>query len=247
MPSHIHPFGLSISMYDLLYVLGCVAGFALMLLKRRKFGVDFWDLLQTVAAALIGGVPGSRLLNAIYKLIEQGANNGAMPAIWKLGTWKEAWNQGSCFYGMLIGAFLAVLLLAKLRRLPFGKLSGLMVYFAAVSCVVGRIGCYCAGCCYGAALPSGRQFPSQLVEAGYCALILLFFLIARLERKNPDAMFPLFVLLYSAGRAVFEFFRAGTTRVGVISMSQWVAFVLIAACALWLIKLARNKKRGEVL
>jgi len=241
MLTHIHPFGIEISMYNLLYVLGGVAGFALMLLKRRKFGVDFWDLLQTIAAALIGGVPCSKLLNAIYKLIEEGATSGAMPAIWKLSTWKTAWNDGSCFYGMLIGAFLAVLLLTKLQHLPFGKLTGLMTYFAAVSCAVGRLGCYCAGCCYGVTLPSGKQFPSQLVEAGYCALILLFFLIAQLERRDPDVMFPLFVLLYSLGRSVLEFFRAGTTRVGVISMTQWVAFLLVIVSSLWLLKHARKK------
>jgi len=245
MLPHIYPFGLSISMYTLLNVLGCLLGLALMLLKRRKFGIDIWDMLQAIAVALIGGAPCSKLLNAIYKLIEQGATSGTMPAIWKLSTWKEAWSAGSCFYGMLIGAFLGLLLLAKLRHLPLGKLTGLMTYFVASGCVLGRIGCLCAGCCYGKIMPGGWQFPSQLVEASYCALILLFFLIARLERRNPDAMFPLFVLLYSMGRAVLEFFRAGTTRVGVISMSQWVAFALVIVSVLWLIKLAKKKKRGD--
>ena len=199
-----------------------------MLVKRRKFGLDIWDLAQTVAVALIGAVPGSKLLNAAYKLIE-----------WKLigetGNFKAAWNEGSCFYGALIGAALTVYLLAKSRKLPFGKLTGILTYFVSASCVIGRIGCWYAGCCFGKMMPGGWRFPSQFVEAGYCAFILLFYLIAQMERRNIDTMFPLFVLLYSLGRAILEFYRAGTTRVGVISMTQWVAFALIVVSAVWLI------------
>ena len=194
----MHPiitvFNIPVSTFLLLQVFGGLLGIGLMLFKRSKFGIEVWDFAQTVAVALIGGAPGAVLLNAIFKLIEQGANSGVMPAIWQMGTWKWALSQGSCFYGSLFGAAIAVLVFAKLRRLPTGKLLGLMTYFVSVTCVVGRLGCYSADCCYGITLSNGAQFPSQLVETGYCVLILLFFLIARLERRNPDVMFPSHIL-----------------------------------------------------
>jgi len=234
-------FDFQISMFVIFQAIGALFGIFLMIFKRHKFGLDnTWDILQASAFALIGGAPGAVLINAIYVLIEEGVTNNVMPAIWQLNTWRYALSQGNAFFGLLIGASIAVFIFAKVRRLPVGKLAGVLTYLVASGTVLGRLGCYFNGCCYGITLLSGVQFPSQLAETGYAVLILSLFLTARFERKNPDMMFPLFVILYSAGRLVFEFFRADTVRVGLVSMSQWVALLLIIGCVVWLVKTLRK-------
>ncbi|MCL2531044.1 MAG: prolipoprotein diacylglyceryl transferase [Oscillospiraceae bacterium] len=121
-----------------------------------------------------------------------------------------------------------------------------MTYLVASGTVFGRLGCYFNGCCYGIVLSLGARFPSQLAETGFAIIILLLFLIVRLERKKTNIMFPLFVILYSIGRLAFEFFREDTVRVGLISMSQWVAVMLIVGCIVWIVKVLSKSEAKEV-
>jgi len=242
----IELFGLRISMFVLFQAIGLILGIMLMLSKRHKLDLDNpWDILQAAAIALIGGAPGAVLINAIYVLIEQGVTNNAMPTIWQFDTWRTALSQGNAFFGFLIGAVIAVFVFAKIRRLPVGKLSGIMTYLVASGTVFGRLGCYFNGCCYGIVLSSGARFPSQLAETGFAIIIFLLFLIVRFERKNPNIMFPLFVILYSIGRLAFEFFREDTVRVGLISMSQWVAVMLVIGCVVWIVKVLSKSNSEE--
>jgi len=108
----------------------------------------------------------------------------------------------------------------------------------------GRIGCFLAGCCYGAetTLPFGVEFPeNSLAPAGvhlhptqiYSSIfdfslgfILLYY--SKKERKNGQVM-GLYLIVYSIGRFFVEFLRNDPRgNVGFFSTSQFIAiFTLV--------------------
>jgi len=108
----------------------------------------------------------------------------------------------------------------------------------------GRIGCFLAGCCYGAetTLPIGVKFPEgSLAPAGICVqptqiyssifdFLLGFFLLyySKKERKNGKVM-GLYLIIYSIGRFLVEFLRDDQRgSVGVLSTSQFISiFTLV--------------------
>lgn len=234
-------------MYFFCGLISAVLGILLMIRKRNIFNVGIGVLLETSSFAVIGGIIGSRILNAIFKIIEDFCETNILPPLLSLRMWKEWLGRGSCFYGALLGATVAVIIFGKIQHTDATHILGVMTYFLMPFCSLGRLGCWFAGCCYGRIMSGGWQFPSQFAEAGYCALIFLFFIIKKFEHRKPGIIFPMYVLLYSLGRVFFEFFREGTTRVGFMSMSQWVAVALVIVNLLWIIKILNEKTQGTVL
>jgi phosphatidylglycerol:prolipoprotein diacylglycerol transferase len=115
----------------------------------------------------------------------------------------------------------------------------------------GRIGCFCAGCCYGIpyegtchvvfeksqVAPLGISlFPVQLVESGIN--ILLFILLEIIVRKTKDIRISLatYMLGYGIMRFCLEFLRGDTIRgfLWNLSTSQWISLLLIAGAMILL-------------
>jgi phosphatidylglycerol:prolipoprotein diacylglycerol transferase len=123
---------------------------------------------------------------------------------------------------------------------------------------VGRLGCFAAGCCWGAeckrpwavtftdpeanrltGVPLGTSLhPSQLYEAVAEGLIfvLLWRRIAQPHREGH--IFALYLLLYSAVRFAVEFFRSHAQALPFglpLSNTQWISLALFGV-GLWLLR-----------
>ena len=130
--------------------------------------------------------------------------------------------------------------------------------------IVGRLGCFLAGCCYGkpTTLPWGITFtdpfaaanvgtplgvhlhPTQLYEAGAEGLILLGLLLTEKKGKPyPGRTFWLYILLYAVSRFIIEYFR-GDERgtVGIFSTSQFISVVLAPLSIAMLVFLAKRHR-----
>ena len=86
--------------------------------------------------------------------------------------------------------------------------------------------------------------PVQLIEA---ALVFgLFFLLWQMSRRGMDGrrMLGWYLLVYSVGRFVLEFFRGDTYRgfIGILSVSQVIALLSIlgGGLLLWRTRAPRN-------
>jgi phosphatidylglycerol:prolipoprotein diacylglycerol transferase len=108
----------------------------------------------------------------------------------------------------------------------------------------GRIGCLLAGCCYGLETNSSlgiifhdshvapnevRLIPTQLISSGLDFLNFIV-LLAIAKRKKADGQVAGFYLIfYSIGRFVLEFFRGDLIRgsVGSLSTSQFISIFLM--------------------
>jgi len=246
-------FNIEIPMYNLCFLVGLLVGTVMVFVKRRTFGISKWDLMQALAAAFIGIVCGGKFVYALGQIVMHGSE----PGFWTVDGWKSMF-EGNVFYGSFIGAVGLVLLFAKRRQVPLDKLTGLMTYFIPTCHIMARLGCLCADCCYGIevkhmfTVPSTAyaepRLPWPLLEMGLNLLILLAFLLWRPERRRPGALFPLYLIMYAAGRFTLDFFRAIETRGPYlfysISLTQWIALAMVIAASVTLYKMHKSSEQA---
>jgi len=157
-------------------------------------------------------------------------------------------REGGVFYGGLIVAVTVALVYIKRAGLPLWTTCDVFAPGIALGHVIGRFGCFFAGCCFGKQtnVPWAITFtdpfaqanvgtplnvplhPTQLYEAGAELLILIFLLTTeKWGRKFAGRTFWLYMLLYSVSRYIIEFYR-GDERgsVGPLSTSQFVSLIL---------------------
>jgi phosphatidylglycerol:prolipoprotein diacylglycerol transferase len=168
------------------------------------------------------------------------------------------------FYGGLILAVLVSLWYLQRHKLPLWSMCDIFAPAIALGHVVGRLGCFFAGCCYGrpTSLPWGVTFhdpfaasyvgtplgvslhPTQLYEAGAELLILGVLLVTEKRgRSFPGRTFWAYMLLYGISRFVIEFFR-GDERGMILglSTSQFISVVLVPLSLAMLVWLKRQSQ-----
>src|SRR5262249_20785687 len=167
-------------------------------------------------------------------------------------------------YGGLILAVIVALLYIRRTGLPLWTTCDVFAPGIALGHVVGRFGCFFAGCCYGKPTdkPWGIVFsdpfaaanvgtplgvhlhPTQLYEAGTELIILIVLLLTERKRETfAGRTFWLYILLYAISRFVIEFFR-GDERgtVGIFSTSQFISILLVPLAIAMLVYLARHRE-----
>jgi phosphatidylglycerol:prolipoprotein diacylglycerol transferase len=175
-------------------------------------------------------------------------------------------RSGGVFYGGLIAAVLTGYFLMRHYKLPWWKTADACAPGIALGNVLGRQGCFSAGCCWGkpTTLPWGVKFtelgheitgvptgvylhPTQLYES-FAMLIVFFFLLwLHRHRRFSGQVILFYALLYAAVRFVIEFFRDdprgdifGLTTLTGLSTSQLIGIVVGLAALVLLIKRWRN-------
>src|SRR5207244_566989 len=105
---------------------------------------------------IIGSILGARTLYVITFWREQFAQK----PLWEIFMVQHG---GLVFYGGFVGASLAYILYARLKKLPLWKGADILAPSIALGYVFGRIGCLMNGCCYGRPcdLPWAIHFPAN--------------------------------------------------------------------------------------
>lgn len=163
-------------------------------------------------------------------------------------------NIGSGFvvYGGIILGVLAGYIYCRHYKLNFSEYFDLVMPSVALAQAFGRIGCFLAGCCYGKETesaigvifknspfaPNGiKLIPTQLISS--LLLFILTFVLVRYADKTwrrPFKVAGLYMILYSIGRFIIEFFRGDEERgnIGFLSTSQFISiFILIGGIVLF--------------
>src|SRR4030095_8103527 len=159
------------------------------------------------------------------------------------------------FYGGLIGAILTGYFLIRRWHLPWWKTADACAPGIALGNVLGRQGCFSAGCCWGKPtnLPLGVNLhPTQLYES-FAMLIVFFFLLWLHKRKKFSGQVILaYALIYATVRFLIEFVRddprgdiLGLTTLTGLSTSQMIGIVVGAGALVLMIARWRKAKAGE--
>jgi phosphatidylglycerol:prolipoprotein diacylglycerol transferase len=198
---YISIFGRDIAVYAIMSLCGIFAAGIFACAQAKKAGLDDTDFITVLLAAAGGAFAGGHLLYALVQHrswpILAGAKN--LKAFFSFTAWITG---GQVFYGGLFGALAAGFLCgAKQFRSSLPRMLDLAVPVIPLFHFFGRLGCFAAGCCYGAestwgpvftrAIPSeangSSRIPVQLVEAAFnLGLFFLLFVLGKTQNKKPS-------------------------------------------------------------
>jgi phosphatidylglycerol:prolipoprotein diacylglycerol transferase len=227
--------------YSIMTALGLLAGLVVILRAARRQGVDPAPLAKLLLVSLIAALLGARLGDAVASPLRV----------------LSLLDGGLMYYGGLLGGLLGFTVYCKIARLPFASTADLFVPGVALGHAVGRVGCYLAGCCFGAPTasalgvhfpfdPATPRHPTQLYEAAgeLFAFALLSLLLVPRKRFHGQPM-SLYLVLYAALRLGIEAVRGDGDRgaVGPVSTSQLIALLcIVGGTAAWLVFRARARR-----
>ncbi len=216
---HVHSVaiqigGFAIYWYGILVAAGFLAGFFTASRRAPLSGISSEAISGLAPWIVVGTIVGARMLYVISYWQEEFAGK----PLWEI---TFARRSGMVFYGGLIGASLATILYARVKKLPLWKLADVMAPSIALGHFFGRLGCLMTGCCYGrpTELPwaihfpkdhwthGARVHPTQIYES-----LLNLALLAGLSRfyrvkKFDGQIFSAYLLFYAMLRALVECFR----------------------------------------
>jgi phosphatidylglycerol:prolipoprotein diacylglycerol transferase len=210
--------------------------------KVPRLLISYFEI-DAVLAIILGFV-FANLLQNLYNFIENPSS--------------FSWSWAMTFYGGLIGGvsffLLGYFLFIKKKYGP--HMHDFLVIAPACITVAhgfGRIGCFCAGCCYGIETDSWlgvtfpgmdhKVFPTNLFEAIFLLVLSIVLLLLALK-KNCIYNMPIYLISYGAWRFGIEFIR-GDHRgsfVGSLSPSQFWSILMFVAGVVYLVFLFVKKK-----
>lgn len=236
------------------YVLCITVGFIIAFILNRYLALrsgqsrkDCWISEALILVSLILGWFFAAVMQGVYSWIAN-PNNGF------------SLFRGLTFYGGLFGGCICYVCLYRIIKKSWDEsFFRFLTYIPVSICLVhafGRLGCFCAGCCYGKPTDSvlGVQFPrlpekvwpTQLFESGFL-LILSLFLFILLIKKNNRFNISWYCIGYGVWRFFIEFLR-GDPRgsfVPGLSPSQFWSIVLVCVGFLFLFILSRHYRRTK--
>lgn len=239
--------------YGVLLASAYLLGLKLATVRAAKRGLDSAKVLDLGIYIIIAALIGAKALLLVTDFRTFRTDPAELLTLAR---------SGGVFYGGLIVAVGVALWYIRQAGLPLWTTCDVFAPGIALGHVVGRFGCFFAGCCYGRPtnLPWAVTFtdpfaatnvgtplniplhPTQLYEAAAEALILMVLLTTE-RRGRPFAgrTFWLYLLLYGVSRFAIEFLR-GDERgsVGILSTSQFISVLLVPLAIVMLILLARR-------
>ncbi|HVT39519.1 MAG TPA: prolipoprotein diacylglyceryl transferase family protein [Gemmatimonadaceae bacterium] len=195
-------------------LLGYLTGVALVLRLRRRHGdpLERSRRWSVGAAALIGGVVGSRILG---------------------------WPDGKTIIGGLVGGLIAVELTKRILGLKTAT-GDLFAVPLSIGIAIGRVGCFLTGLSdnthgnpttrwTGVDFGDGvRRHPTQLYEAVFLIALAAMLTWMRSRLVKPGDQFRLFMVAYMVFRLVVDFIKPEPVLTLGLSAIQWACVATLA-------------------
>ncbi|MCX7884044.1 MAG: prolipoprotein diacylglyceryl transferase [Caloramator sp.] len=233
---------LTIASYGVLMSLAIVCALLLGLYRGEKRGFNTDYIIDIALYGIIGGLIGAKLLFFIAE----------MPTIFKdPSSIKYMIKEGFVVYGAIIGGAVSAYIYCRTKKISFIKHFDLLAPSIALGQGIGRIGCFCAGCCYGReahnfpfavtfkisdyAPNNVPLYPTQLMSSFGNFFIAAMLLVFASKKRDDGKIAGLYMILYSIGRFIIEFFRNDPRgSIGILSTSQFICiFVLIGGIIIY--------------
>lgn len=245
--------GFPVYTYGVMLAAAYLLGLQFALVRARSRGLDPNRVMDLGIWVIVSALVGAKLLLLV---VEWDTYGRSLSELWTLV------RSAGVFYGGLIVAVAVALYYLWRHRMPVWSVTDVFAPGIALGHVIGRLGCFFAGCCFGrptnvpwavtfqsqyAAQNVGTPLnvplhPTQLYEAGAELLILgLLLATERRGRTFPGRTFWTYLLLYGISRFVIEIYR-GDPRgsIGMFSTSQVISLLIVPFSIVMLLYLARR-------
>ncbi len=238
--------------YGLMIGIGIVAAYLLVEYLAKKKQLDPDPVFGLTIFCVIGGFMGSKLLYTLTRIKDIIADPSVIKDV----------ATGWVVYGGIIGGILTAIIYCRIRKMEFLKYLDIALPAVALAQALGRVGCFLAGCCYGCETdgwlavtftnsdfaPNGVPLvPTQLISAGLDFLLFAVLMILLFKLKAPGQVGGFYLVFYSIGRFILEFFRGDLIRgsVGTLSTSQFISIITVLAGIILIFGADRYYRKGQ--
>lgn len=246
------PDTITIYSYGFMIALGTVFAFLFTGWQAKKqYGASYKTTHDLILLLLISGIVGGKFFMFFEDPSYYARNMGALIA-----------SKGFVFYGALLFCIPAMIIFFNKNKLPTLGMLDIMGLTTGVVHGTGRIGCYLAGCCHGiewhgplaivftdpacSAPLNTPLHPTQLYAVFMIFSITIGLFIYSKNKRFDGQIFLLYIILYSIGRFVIEYFRGDESRGYVIgdaiSNSQFIGLIFIGVAIYYYRKLSTKSK-----
>ncbi len=244
--------GFTVHGYGLMIAAGFLSAYFVSEYRARKRGMDPDHILGIAIWGIVSGLISAKLLYYITTIDQILENPKMLLDI----------SNGFVVYGGIIGGIGGGYVYCRKYKLSFLKYADLVMPTVALAQGFGRLGCFLAGCCYGRETDSGFAvvfhnsayapnniplIPTQLISSAFnfFHFFLLVWLSGRLKRDGQTA--AAYLIIYSMGRFVIEFFRGDLIRgtVGTLTTSQFISLFAAAAGVILLLISRKMFESGD--
>ena len=232
--------GLTVHGYGLMIGIGFIAAYLMTEFRARKYRMNTDIVFTLFISSVVFGLLGAKVLYYLTILDRVIKDPGVILDE----------MEGFVVYGGIIGGVLAGYVVCRIKKEKFWQYFDLIAPAIALAQGFGRIGCLLAGCCYGketdsplsitfhtsdfapndvALIPT--QIYSSILDFLNCIVLCLIARYAKKERTVSGC----YLIFYSTGRFILEFFRGDLERgsVGVLSTSQFISiFIFVIGAAI---------------
>lgn len=197
--------------YPALLYVGLVLGVLAGNQAAHRAGLDAFRVFVATFVLIIPALAGARLLfvSSNWHVYRRDLKR----------IWNPTDSGASQYGGFLVALPLSIPLLASLQ-LPFAAFWDVASFTILVGMIFTRIGCLLNGCCSGRAstawwalyLPNrhrvwDKRIPTQILEAGWAAVLLLIGTIIWKSLPFAGALFLFVIAGYASGRLMLESLR----------------------------------------
>ncbi len=250
-PLYVNSYGLAIGIALIIFTL------CLKYDEKRAELISYDLFLHLLSWGILVGIVGGRLL---YAVSEWHMFNHSVEIF-------ALWQGGFSILGTIIALSFVMPWMIRRYRIPTLALLDRCALYAPLVQAISRIGCFFAGCCYGA--PSTVYWaityadvdsiaplycslhPTQLYSSFLFFLIFIFlFCFIQYRVYKPGNILFWYLFLQSIERFFVDFFRGDriySTMMTIFSLYQWIALTIAAAAfiCLWFnsIMLTKNHER----
>jgi phosphatidylglycerol---prolipoprotein diacylglyceryl transferase len=150
----VRPLVVPVHTYGLLIAIAFLVAMTLAGRSAQRAGLDRERVMDLCFWILLAAMVGSRVLFIIVNWDDYARDPASIFAFWK---------GGLVFYGGFIGAVAVSVGYMRKNRMSFFPYADAIIPSVAIGHAIGRLGCFAAGCCWGAAcdphLPWAAKFP----------------------------------------------------------------------------------------
>ncbi len=238
-----------IPLYGLSMVVGGLVGSVLVFFLCKKFKKNFLDFIIISVLMLAFGFVGAKILYLFVTYPIKSIPRVVFEMLFNRN--RDELGGGFVFYGGIIGAIGGYFFGVKIAQCKVNDFNEIYTFVLPFVHAFGRIGCFCAGCCYGIRYdgplavyyhdpistvePNVGIFPVQLVESFLLLIFSISMLTLYVNHKKVSVLY--YAGFYAVLRFVLEYFRGDVERgrLYLFSTSQWISIGLLVATVVCLV------------